>query len=92
VDIAKNADLFVAHNAIPEGTGGLARDLHMPPSVIGRISAAAEVKKLVLSHRMLRTLGREKETLRFISEQYKGPVVFADDLDCYTVTRSTPGH
>ncbi len=38
VDIAKNADLFFAHNAIPEGTGGLARDLHMPPSVIGRIS------------------------------------------------------
>jgi len=86
-ELARNADIFVAHNAVPEGADGLARDLHMPPSVIGRISAAAQVKKLVLSHLMLRTLGREAETIKFISDQYKGPVVFANDLDCYTVEK-----
>jgi ribonuclease BN (tRNA processing enzyme) len=90
VNLAKNADLFIAHNAVPEGAGGLARDLHMTPSVIGRISAGAQVKKLVLSHRMLRTLGREAETTRFIAEQYKGAILFADDLDCYPVAKTAP--
>ncbi len=34
--LAKGADLLVAHNAIPEGEIGAARGLHMPPSVIAR--------------------------------------------------------
>ena len=29
--LAKNADLFVAHNAVPEGATGVERRLHMPP-------------------------------------------------------------
>ena len=81
--LARGADLFIAHNAVPEGATGVARNLHMPPSVIGRIAAGAKVKQLVLSHRMLRTLGREEETLRYIRKNFFGPVSFADDLDCY---------
>jgi ribonuclease BN (tRNA processing enzyme) len=81
--LAKGADIFVAHNAIPEGESGAARELHMPPSVIGRIAAAAGVRLLVLSHRMLRTLGRESETRAVIAQVYSGPVTFADDLDCF---------
>ena len=81
--LAQQADLFIAHNAVPEGATGVARNLHMPPSVIGRIAAAAQVKHLVLSHRMLRTLGREEETLRYIKKRFSGSVDFADDLDCY---------
>ena len=81
--LAKGADLFVAHNAIPEGERGAARQLHMPPSVIGRIAATAGVRQLILSHRMLRTLGREPETRAVIARVYSGPVTFADDLDCY---------
>ena len=60
--LASDADLFVAHNAVPEGATGVERRLHMPPSVIGTIAANAHVKQLVLSHRMLRTLGKENET------------------------------
>jgi ribonuclease BN (tRNA processing enzyme) len=56
--LASNADLFVAHNAVPEGATGVERNLHMPPSSIGAIAANAKVKQLVLSHRMLRTLGK----------------------------------
>jgi ribonuclease BN (tRNA processing enzyme) len=56
--LASNADLFVAHNAVPEGATGVERNLHMPPSSIGAIAANAQVKQLVLSHRMLRTLGK----------------------------------
>jgi len=81
--LAKDADVFVAHNAVPEGVTGAPRALHMPPSVIGQIARAAGVKRLVLSHRMLRTLGREEETRHFIAATYSGPVVFADDLDCF---------
>ena len=81
--LAKNADVFVAHNAVPEGTTGAPRALHMPPSVIAQIASSAAVKQLVLSHRMLRTLGREDETRRVIAASYSGPLVFADDLDCF---------
>jgi ribonuclease BN (tRNA processing enzyme) len=81
--LAKDADIFVAHNAIPEGETGVVRQLHMPPSVIGRISAAANVKALVLSHRMLRSLGHESQTRALIAAKYSGPVAFADDLDCF---------
>jgi ribonuclease BN (tRNA processing enzyme) len=79
--LAKNADILVAHNAIPESAQGVARVLHMQPSEIGRIAAAAKVKKLLLAHRMQRTLGKEKDTLEYIRQAYSGPVVFVDDLD-----------
>ena len=81
--IARNADLFVAHNAVPEGATGVWRSLHMPPGVIGKIAATATVKHLVLSHRMLRTLGHEAETLAAIRASYGGAVDFADDLQCF---------
>jgi len=85
VRLAANADLFIAHNAVPEGVTGLERRLHMPPSVIGEIAEKAHVKKLVLSHRMLRTLGKEEQTLAEIKTRYAGPVTFANDLDCFAL-------
>ena len=83
--LARYADLFVAHNAVPEGATGVERSLHMPPSVIGTIAANAHVKQLVLSHRMMRTLGREGETEREIRQRFGGPILFANDLDCFSV-------
>jgi ribonuclease BN (tRNA processing enzyme) len=83
VRLAANADLFIAHNAVPEGASGVERRLHMPPSVIGQIAENAHVKRLVLSHRMLRTLGREAETQSEIAKHYSGLVTFANDLDCF---------
>ena len=83
--LALNADLFVAHNAVPEGATGVERRLHMPPSVIGMTAANAHVKQLVLSHRMLRTLGRENETQAEIERHFSGPIVFSNDLDCIPV-------
>lgn len=88
--LAMNADLLVAHNAVPEGATGVERRLHMPPSVIGITAANAHVGHLVLSHRMLRTLGKEDETRAEIRRHYAGPVAFANDLDCYPITPSTP--
>lgn len=85
VRLAKNADLFIAHNAVPEGATGVERRLHMPPSVIGQIAQQANVKQLVLSHRMLRTLGKETQSLSEIRKSFSGPVTFANDLDCFPV-------
>lgn len=81
--LAAGADVFVAHNAVAEGASGVERALHMPPSVIGAIAQGAKVKHLVLSHRMLRTLGKEEESLTAIRKNYAGPVNFADDLSCF---------
>jgi len=83
--LAANADLLIAHNAVPEGATGVERRLHMPPSVIGQIATDARVKQLVLSHRMLRTLGKETETQSEIQKRYSGPLHFANDLDCFPV-------
>jgi ribonuclease BN (tRNA processing enzyme) len=83
--LATNADLFVAHNAVPEGATGVERNLHMPPSVIGATAGNAHVHQLILSHRMLRTLGREQETESQIRLHYAGPLAFANDLDCFQV-------
>jgi ribonuclease BN (tRNA processing enzyme) len=85
VRLAKNADLFIAHNAVPEGVVGVERRLHMPPSVIGQIAADANVKHLVLSHRMMRALGNEDQTQSEIRKRYSGPITFANDLDCFPV-------
>ena len=81
--LAKDSDLLIAHHAIPEDAGVVERGLHMPPSVIGRIARDAKVRSLVLSHRMLRTLGKEDASLGLIRKHYNGPVSFANDLECY---------
>jgi len=85
--LAQQADVLVAHHAIVEQANPVARNLHMPPSEIGKVAAKADVKELVLSHRMKRTFNKEEESLSIIHEQYKGPVAFADDLQCFEVTQ-----
>lgn len=85
--LAGNADVLIAHHAIAEAADAVARKLHMPPSVIGKIAADAGVKRLVLSHRMTRTLGREQESTAEIRRHYAGPVIFADDGQCLAVGR-----
>ena len=85
VKLAKNADILVAHNAIAEGTTGVARNLHMPPSEIGKIAQSANIKTLVLSHLMLRTLDKKSQTLQVIGNYYKGKTLFANDLDTFVI-------
>ena len=81
--LAADSDLLVAHNAVPQGASGVARRLHMPPDQIGRIAASASVGALVLSHRMKRTQGNEAQTLSALRDHYRGPMAFADDMDCF---------
>ena len=77
--LAKNVDLFVAHHAIPEFARGYATHLHMTPSTIAEVAQTGAVKKVLLTHRMRRTLGNEKESLEIIHKKYKGEVLLAED-------------
>jgi len=79
--LAKNTDIWVAHNAIPEGATGVAANLHMTPSMIGKIAKKANVKKLLLTHLMKRSLSVKPETLKLIQANYKGEVSYPKDLD-----------
>ena len=77
--LCRDADLFIAHHAIPEIHGTYANNLHMTPSVIADVASKAKVKKIVLSHRMKRTIGKEAANLHIMRKTYKGNVVFAED-------------
>ena len=83
--LAKDSSILVAHNAIPENAQGVARFLHMPPSVIGSLAKQSKVKKLILSHRMLRSLDKTDETNSIISALYASEVIFSNDLDCFEI-------
>ena len=77
--LAEGADLLVMHNAVPDDAGRIARNLHMTPAEIGRIARDAEAERVVLSHFMNRTQGRQEETLQALRQNYAGPVELATD-------------
>jgi len=81
--LAKNSDWLVAHNAVPENAGRIAKFLHMPPSKIGEIANNAKVKNLVLSHFMNRTNSKKSQTVQLIKEKYKGNVYLSKDLQIF---------
>lgn len=83
--LAQGADLLIAPYAVPEGTSGVDRFLHAPPSVIGRIAAEARVKRLILTHRTQQSARQDEAGLAAIRAHYNGPVIFADDLSCFQV-------
>ncbi|MCF6301511.1 MAG: MBL fold metallo-hydrolase [Proteobacteria bacterium] len=78
--LAKDSDLLVANNAIEESAVGVARNLHMPPSEIGKIAKQAGVKKLLLAHFMRRSLKFIGESTKIINSYYKGETIIAEDL------------
>ncbi len=79
--LAKGSDILVAHNAVPEDVTGVAANLHMTPSTIGKIANQAGVKKLLLTHLMKRSVSLKEKTRKLIKKNYKGDVSFPNDLD-----------
>ncbi len=73
--------LFLAHNAIPQAAGQAAKKLHMTPETIGQLATAGKVRRLILSHRMHRSLGEEHNTRKAIEKHWQGTLAFANDLD-----------
>jgi ribonuclease BN (tRNA processing enzyme) len=80
---ARGADALVINHAIAEGTRGEQTELYVSPSQIGRIAKQAEARMLILGHRTTRTRGIESITRQAITEHYTGPVLFANDLECW---------
>lgn len=76
---ANEADILVANNAVPDNATGAALNLHMTPSIIAKIAKKAQVKQLVLSHFMKRTLTIQKLTHGIIRQKYRGPIILATD-------------
>ncbi|MGB6018626.1 MAG: MBL fold metallo-hydrolase [Sulfurimonadaceae bacterium] len=77
--LTQDADLFIAHHAIAEIHGTYANNLHMTPAVIADIANKSNVKKVLLAHRMRRTIGNEEESLKIMRKAYRGEIVFAED-------------
>ena len=80
---AEGADALVIHHAIPEGTRGSATELHVTPGQIGQIARQAGVRMVILGHRMNRTRGLESISRKAIEEHYDGPLIFANDMECW---------
>jgi ribonuclease BN (tRNA processing enzyme) len=76
---ANEADLLIANNAVPDNASGVALNLHMTPSAIAQIAKQAQVKQLLLSHFMKRTLNIQKQTQAIIRQKYRGPIILATD-------------
>jgi ribonuclease BN (tRNA processing enzyme) len=79
-EFASGADLLIAHFAIPEDAGRIAKSLHMSPSQIGEIAQKANPKKLLISHFMRRSERNLQQNLEFIRQRYSGKIVLAEDL------------
>ncbi len=79
-ELAKGADILVAHHAIPTDTCNGAKSLHMTPERISEIVAYARPETLLLSHRMNRTLGSEETSTAIIKKTYTGKIIWAEDL------------
>ena len=82
IDFARGTDVLVMHMPVPENTGEVARKLHAPPSVIGKIAAETGTGSLVLSHFMSRSLANMEENLNQIRSRYNGQLISAYDLEC----------
>ena len=99
----QNADLLIMHLSISESPGLAAGgamsllELHAPPSLIGQIAAAGNVKTLVVSHLMglddnhpksaYFSLNDLQSNLELIRREYGGTVIQAEDLLCIPISR-----
>jgi ribonuclease BN (tRNA processing enzyme) len=80
ITLAHHADYLIVHHAIAQHAGSYAKQLHITPTHIGEVAHKAGVKNLILSHRMKRTYDSEQESLELIRKNYKGNIIWAEDL------------
>ncbi len=85
VDFAKDAGILLMHMPVPEGVSGVGRQLHAPPSVIGTIASEANVKTLIISHLMKRSLRDLEKNVDLVESKFAGQVDVASDLRCYRI-------
>ena len=79
-ELSKDADILIAHHAIPQEGYPAARALHMTPKRIAEVASLANPRILLLSHRMKRTYGSEEQSNQIIQKVYQGELIWAEDL------------
>jgi ribonuclease BN (tRNA processing enzyme) len=90
--LAEHADLMVANMAIPEGGNDpVANALHAPPSRIAALAKQAGVRRLLLSHWMLRSEQAMPEIRRTIASIFSGEVLVGYDGECVKLDTSKVG-
>lgn len=92
LDFAKNATILVMPAAITEDADDISSFMHAKPSVVGKIAAEVQPKELVLDHFMGKSLRDKEETMRIITQYYKGPTKAGRDLACYPVLIKKESH
>lgn len=87
VALSQDVDLLIYDTAITETlpANPLFHVLHTEPRRLGEVAAAANVKKLVLSHITPVTETRIKEVKKVIRENYSGKIKVAKDLKVYNL-------
>ena len=87
VTIAQDADLLIYDTAITDvlPPNPVFHALHTSPTRMGEVAAAANVKKLVLSHITPVTEPRLAEVVQLVQQNYHGRIVAANDLMVFKV-------
>lgn len=84
IHLADNADLLIYDTAILDDTGAPFINLHTTPMRMGQVAAAANVKRLILSHITPTTEGKTQDIKRSIRSQgFLGRIELARDLAVY---------
>lgn len=83
--LIEDADTLFMDYAIPQHGAERARALHATPSEIGALAAEADVRRLVLSHLMPRSLASLEKSLKIIERRYAGRIEVGRDLACYAL-------
>lgn len=78
----QDVNVLIAHMGREDMTGMIA-NLHVKPSVLGRLASDANVKKVVVSHIAYPDV--LDENLRYLTAKYTGDVSIASDMMCIRV-------
>ncbi len=80
---AEGTDALIVSHAIPETARHAAREHFAVPSKLGEVAARARARMLILGRRTNRTRGQESQSIEAIEKAFAGPIIFADDLECW---------
>ena len=85
IDFAKSVDILVIHLAGAESSTGMIAALHAKPSVWGQMAAAAEARRVLVSHIAAPSPEELETRLSVLRENYDGPITVGEDSMCIEV-------
>jgi len=85
IDFVEDVDVLVVHFGGPENSTGMIAALHAKPSVWGQMGAAANARRVLVSHLNIPSPEELETRLGFLRDNYDGLVTVAEDLMCIEV-------